>query len=120
MFEFLDIIPRLTDPARFGGDPKDTFTVVAPSLPGYGLSFTPGQKRFGLPDIAACAHDLMTGTLGYERFAVQGGDWGARHRVVDRQHLSVVGVCGIHVNLLFVPRDRPNGELHAGGETIRR
>lgn len=34
VFEFLDIIPRLTDPARFGGDPADSFTVVAPSLPG--------------------------------------------------------------------------------------
>ena len=31
-------IPRLTDPASFGGDPSDAFTVVAPSLPGYGLS----------------------------------------------------------------------------------
>jgi microsomal epoxide hydrolase len=38
--------PRLTDPARFGGDPADAFTVVAPSLPGYGLSFKPGQPRF--------------------------------------------------------------------------
>ena len=60
VFEFIDIIPRLTDPARFGGDPKDAFTVVAPSLPGYGLSFKPGQKRFVLQDIAACLHDLMT------------------------------------------------------------
>ena len=41
-FEFLELIPRLTDPARFGGDPADAFTVVAPSLPGYGLSFAPG------------------------------------------------------------------------------
>ncbi len=54
VFEFLDIIPRLTDPARFGGDPADAFTVVAPSLPGYGLSFTPGQTRFGVEAIADC------------------------------------------------------------------
>ena len=46
VFEFLELIPRLTDPARFGGDPADAFTVVAPSLPGYGLSFAPGQPRF--------------------------------------------------------------------------
>jgi hypothetical protein len=39
VFEFLEIIPRLTDPSRFGGDASDAFTVVAPSLPGYGLSF---------------------------------------------------------------------------------
>ena len=52
VFEFLELIPRLTDPARFGGDPADAFTVVAPSLPGYGLSFAPGQPRFSLEMIA--------------------------------------------------------------------
>ena len=52
VFEFLDFIPRLTDPASFGGDPADAFTVVAPSLPGYGLSFRPGQKRFGVEEMA--------------------------------------------------------------------
>ncbi|TMJ80068.1 MAG: epoxide hydrolase 1, partial [Alphaproteobacteria bacterium] len=72
VFEFLDIIPRLADPARFGGDAKDAFTVIAPSLPGYGLSFKPGQKRFILQDVAACLHDLMTEILGYEKFAAQG------------------------------------------------
>ena len=77
VFEFLEIIPRLTDPARFGGDPADAFTVVAPSLPGYGLSFAPGQERFGLERIADCFAELMTGVLGYQRFAAQGGDWGA-------------------------------------------
>ncbi len=34
VWEFHELIPRLTDPARFGGDPGDAFTVVAPSLPG--------------------------------------------------------------------------------------
>jgi len=50
VFEFIEFIPRLTDPARFGGDARDAFTVVAPSLPGYGLSFRPGQRRFGVPE----------------------------------------------------------------------
>ena len=77
MFEFLDLIPRLTDPARFGGDPADAFTVVAPSLPGYGLRSRPGQPRFGVEAIADCFAELMTGVLGYERFAAQGGDWGS-------------------------------------------
>ena len=39
--EFLDFIPLLTDPAAHGGDPKDSFDVVAPSLPGYGFSGMP-------------------------------------------------------------------------------
>src|ERR1700737_3431628 len=77
VFEFLDLIPRLTDPARFGGDPAEAFTVVAPSLPGYGLSFRPGQPRFRIEEIPDCVAELMHNMLGYARFAAQGGDWGA-------------------------------------------
>src|SRR5260370_30898668 len=69
VFDFLDIIPRLTDPARFGGDARDAFTVVAPSLPGYGLSFHPGQKRFGVPEMPDCVAALMHDVLAYVRFA---------------------------------------------------
>jgi pimeloyl-ACP methyl ester carboxylesterase len=108
VFEFLDMIPRLTDPARFGGDPKDAFTVIAPSLPGYGLSFRPGQKRFTLQDIADCLHDLMTKVLGIQKFAAQGGDWGAGvASLIGQKYPS--SVCGIHLNLLFAPRDRVTG-----------
>ena len=106
VFEFLDIIPRLTDPARFGGDPADAFTVIAPSLPGYGLSFTPGQPRFAIDAIADVMADLMTGVLGYQRFAAQGGDWGAF--IASRLgHAHPDRMIGIHINLLTVPRDRP-------------
>lgn len=104
VFEFLEIIPRLTDPVRFGGQASDAFTVIAPSLPGYGLSFAPGQPRFGLEQIADCLADLMTGILGYERFAAQGGDWGSfitsRLGAVHADKLL-----GIHLNLLSVRRD---------------
>jgi len=104
VFEFLDMIPRLTDPASFGGDPADAFTVVAPSLPGYGLSFCPGQKRFGIEEISDCLADLMTGTLGYRRFAAQGGDWGG----ITASRMGFVHadkLIGIHLNLLAVRRD---------------
>ena len=104
VFEFMELIPRLTDPARFGGDPADAFTVVAPSLPGYGLSFAPGQKRFGVEAIADCFAELMTSVLGYPRFAAQGGDWGgfitSRLGAVHADKLL-----GIHVNLLALRRD---------------
>lgn len=104
VFEFLDIIPRLTDPARFGGDPADAFTVIAPSLPGYGLSFAPGQPRFSLEMIAECFAELMTGVLGYQRFAAQGGDWGAF--ITSRLGaMHADKLLGIHVNLLAVRRD---------------
>lgn len=103
VLEFLEVIPRLTDPAGFGGDPGDAFTVIAPSLPGYGLSFKPGQKRFGAEEIADCVADLMQ-TLGHGRFAVQGGDWGAF--IASRLGYAHAGkVTGIHLNLLAIRRD---------------
>ena len=104
VFEFLELIPRLTDPARFGGDAADAFTVVAPSLPGYGLSFTPGQPRFGIAAIADCVAELMHDTLGYTRFAAQGGDWGAF--IASRlAYAHSDKLFGIHLNLLAVRRD---------------
>jgi pimeloyl-ACP methyl ester carboxylesterase len=106
VFEFVDIIPRLTDPARFGGDPADAFTVIAPSLPGYGLSFTPGQKRFNIEAIAACFAELMTDVLGFKRYAAQGGDFGA-FTASRLGHSHADAVIGIHINLLTIQRDRP-------------
>ncbi len=104
VFEFLDLIPRLTQPSRFGGDPADAFTVVAPSLPGYGLSFRAGQRRFGVEAIADCLAELMTEVLGYRRFAAQGGDWGAfvSSRLAAAHAEKIIG---IHLNLLAVRRD---------------
>jgi microsomal epoxide hydrolase len=77
VWEFHKVIPMLTDPARFGGDPADAFTVVVPSLPGFGFSFRPGQPRFGVGAIADAFAVLMTDVLGYRRFVAQGGDWGS-------------------------------------------
>jgi microsomal epoxide hydrolase len=101
--EFQRLIPMLTDPGHHGGDPADAFTVVAPSLPGYTLSFRPNQPRFGVVEIADVFAALMTDVLGYPRFAAHGGDWGAFAT-------SCLGVAhperlvGIHVNLLGIQR----------------
>jgi pimeloyl-ACP methyl ester carboxylesterase len=104
VLEFLEIIPLLTDPARFGGDPADAFTVIAPSLPGFGLSFAPGQKRFSAEAIADCLAELMTGVLGYEHFGAQGGDWGSF--VASRLgYAHAAHLVGIHLNLLPLRRD---------------
>ena len=104
IFEFIELIPRLTDPERFGGDPADAFTIVAPSLPGYGLSFAPGQPRFGVESIADCLAALMSEALGYRKFGAQGGDWGAfvtaRLGYAYPERLS-----GIHLNMMPIRRD---------------
>jgi microsomal epoxide hydrolase len=100
VFEFLEIIPLLTDPARFGGDARDAFTVIAPSLPGYGLSFRPGQKRFGVPEMADCFAALMHDVLGFRRFAAQGGDWGAG--ITSRLgYAHADKMIGIHLNMMM-------------------
>ncbi|MCC2110780.1 MAG: epoxide hydrolase, partial [Hyphomicrobiales bacterium] len=103
--EFAAIIPMLTDPAAFGGDPADAFTVVAPSLPGYGFSFREGQKRVGLAGIGDMFARLMRDVLGYQKFCAQGGDWGSfvTSRIGSAYPESVYG---IHINLLALPRDR--------------
>jgi len=103
VFEFYKIIPMLTDPARFGAESADAFTVVAPSLSGFGFSFRPGQPRFSVEQIADVFAELMT-VLGYRRFAAQGGDWGAF--VTSRLGLMhTERVYGIHLNMLAVRRD---------------
>lgn len=104
VIEFLRIIPMLTDPAAHGGDPADSFTVIAPSLPGYGLSFKPNQPRFGAPEIAAAMHELMSGLLGIKRYAAQGGDWGSF--VVSRLAVDhPEALHAIHLNLMPLRRD---------------
>jgi pimeloyl-ACP methyl ester carboxylesterase len=64
--EMLKVIPLLTD----------SFDVIVPSLPGYGFSDPPATAGVSNRHIAGVIGDLMT-HLGYDRFAVQGGDWGA-------------------------------------------
>ena len=104
VLEFHKLIPMLTDPGRFGGDPGDAFTMVAPSLPGYVFSFKPGQKRFSVEEIAEVLAELMSDVLGYRRFGAQGGDWGGF--VSSRLGYAFAErLIGIHLNLLAVRRD---------------
>jgi len=107
VFEFPDLIDRLTHPAKFGRPASDAFTVIAPSLPGYGLSFAAGQRRFGVPDIARCFAHLMTQTLGYTRFGVQGGDWGSFIATLVG-HQTPEQTVGVHLNMMPLRRDKPH------------
>lgn len=99
--EFLDIIPMLTDPAAHGGDAKDSFTVIAPSLPGYGFSDHPRARAMNIQAIAEIFFKLMTDVLGFKRFAVQGGDWGAA--VTSRMgEVYARSLYGIHINMIAI------------------
>jgi pimeloyl-ACP methyl ester carboxylesterase len=74
--EFLDIIAPLAHPELHGGKVEDAFTVIAPSLPGYGFS-DPPDAPITPRDIAHIWHALMSETLGATRYVAQGGDWGS-------------------------------------------
>jgi pimeloyl-ACP methyl ester carboxylesterase len=93
--QMVDLIPRLTDPARFGGNPAESFDVVVPSLPGYAFSdaFPDGGPR---GRIAQQWQRLMHDVLGYRWYGAHGGDIGSD--IVTRlglEHAS--SVIGIHL-----------------------
>ena len=73
--EFTKIIEPLAHPERFGGKVTDAFTVVAPSLPGFGYSQRP-PRPWGPRAMADSFNTLMRDVLGYEKYLAQGGDWG--------------------------------------------
>jgi pimeloyl-ACP methyl ester carboxylesterase len=96
-WEVAKIIGPLTDPGSFGGDPSDAFSLVAPSLPGFGFSSDirrPGMHPGAMGEILA---RLMTDVLGYPRFVAQGGDWGST--VLTRlAHANPDRIVGLHLN----------------------
>jgi microsomal epoxide hydrolase len=73
--EFLDVIEPLAHPERFGGDASDGFTVVAPSLPGYGFS-DPPDAPITPRQVAPMLRELMEDVLGFGAYVAQAGDWG--------------------------------------------
>ncbi|MDC1311361.1 epoxide hydrolase [Burkholderiales bacterium] len=106
VYEFHKIIPMLTDPEAHGGSAEDSFTVIAPSLPGYTFSYEPGQARFSLEEITDAFAELMTKVLGFDSFVAQGGDWGGF--VTSRMGFAYPDLLkAIHLNFLAVRRD-PN------------
>ena len=89
------VVDRLADPASFGGDPRGAFDVLVPSLPGFGYS-TPTRPDMNFWKIADLWHELMTQTLGHQRYAAAGCDVGA---LVTAQlgHKYAPELYGIHI-----------------------
>lgn len=71
-YRFHKLIPMLTDPAKYGGDPNLSFDVIVPDMPGFGFSQRTALSEKRIADLWVT---LMQG-LGYERFAAVGGDIG--------------------------------------------
>jgi pimeloyl-ACP methyl ester carboxylesterase len=100
VIEQLKIIEPLTNPTAHGGSAEDAFHVVIPSMPGYGFSGKPTTAGWGPERIARAWATLME-RLGYQRYAAQGGDWGAI--IVDQMGVQAPkGLVGIHTNMACV------------------
>jgi pimeloyl-ACP methyl ester carboxylesterase len=104
-YRFYKVIPMLTDPASFGGSAEDAFDVIVPSLPGFGFSDRPnfpgGMKSLRSAELLA---KLMQEGLGYQRYAVAGGDIGSRvSRLLALAHPEQV--VGMHLTDVGFPRE---------------
>lgn len=91
--ELTALADRLATPSRHGGDPADAFTVIVPSLPGFGFSpqrpsLTEGARTHEL------WHRLMHTELGFARYGAHGGDLGAgiTSRLGEAHPETVVGI----------------------------
>ena len=112
--EFLDVAGPLTDPRAYGGDPSDAFHLVLPGIPGFGLSGPTRETGWEIRRVAGAFTELME-RLGYEKYGVQGGDYGAGiSREIGRTRPD--RVIGVHLNLL------PNScaTQEPGGEELAR
>lgn len=107
--EFLDVVPRLVDPEAHGGLAADAFHVVAPSLPGYGLSGPTRGRGWDVRRVARAFVELMA-RLGYSRYGAQGGDWGAQ--IATRiAALEPERCIALHVNMALATRPKDAGPL---------
>ena len=96
------LIGPLTDPAAHGGDPADAFDLVIPSLPGHGFSVPLTQPGLDVPAHVRLFTRLMHEGLGYARFAVGGGDWGAAITNL-LAHAHPDKVIGLFASIPFFP-----------------
>jgi pimeloyl-ACP methyl ester carboxylesterase len=97
IIEQMKLIEPLTDPTAHGGNVSDAFHVIIPSMPGYGYSGKPVTTGWEPQRIARAYSELMT-RLGYKKYVVQGGDWGAL--IVDLMGVQESkGLIGIHTNM---------------------
>lgn len=113
ILEFRDLIPPLTDPAAHGGDVRQAFHLVIPSMPGFGFSDKPNEPGWNVGRVAGAYVELMR-RLGYgDYWVAQGGDWGAAV-VSTLAHMHAPGLAGIHLNMvMFRPTEQEVAEASA-------
>lgn len=99
VMEFLDVLEPL----------RQDFHVVAPSLPGFTFSGPTAEQGWHPRRIAGAFADVMQ-QLGYDRYGLQGGDWGS----LVSTHLADLHperVIGLHLNLVMATVTPPDVPL---------
>jgi pimeloyl-ACP methyl ester carboxylesterase len=97
-WDYRKVIGPLTDPATHGGEPRDAFDVVIPSLPGYVYSSPLRPSGASARQTAGLWDRLMLEVLGYDRYGAGGGDWGANISIL-LGHEYAHHLTGIYVTL---------------------
>ena len=116
-FDFRELIGPLTDPRAHGGDPRDAFHLVIPSLPGYAFSGPTTDPGWGVERMARAFAELMR-RLDYPRHGVQGGDFGSTISRLVAAH-DPDAVVGAHLNYLpMLPTEDQSGQL--SGDDLAR
>ena len=96
--EFLDVIPRLTDPEAFGGRGRRRLPRGRARRCRATASPSPPARPVGTSSASPRRSSTLMSRLGYSRYGAQGGDWGAqvttRIGALDPEHCAA-----IHLNM---------------------
>ncbi|XP_038218168.1 juvenile hormone epoxide hydrolase-like [Zerene cesonia] len=99
--EFYDAIPLLT---AVNKDSDFAVELIIPSLPGYGFSSAAVRPGLGADKVAVVMRNLMS-RLGYKKYYIQGGDWGAIITSIMTTFFPNE-VLGYHTNIAFLMTHR--------------
>lgn len=99
VMEFLDVLEPL----------RADFHLVVPSLPGFTFSGQTAERGWHPRRIAAALAEVLT-RLGYDRYGLQGGDWGSLVSA-NLADLHPDRVAGLHLNMVTGTKPAEGGEI---------
>ena len=112
------LLDQLAHPERYETSSEAAFSVVVPSYPGYDFSGRPSHPMG--PRAVAFLFDRLMAELGYDRYIVHGGDWGAHITSLLGIHRPerVLGIHSAALALREAGAEQLTGQVpeHAGAE----
>lgn len=94
ILEFHEVI------SKFKASVAEEYSIICPSLPGYGFSSPPTTEGYSAVEVSLTFHRLMA-KLHYRRFIVQGGDYGSFVAQV-MAYIDPAPIIGLHINFCTV------------------